>query len=77
MVPTMDQIREIVQDPAALSLIRDCNMFSFNHFKIDNSYPQRIWRLSKNSVLKYDKKYWSYCYELKDSVIDYLFGKLK
>ena len=48
MVPTMEQIKQIVQDSNALSFIKDCNMFSFNHYKIDKSYPQRLWRLSKN-----------------------------
>lgn len=71
-IPTMEQIKEIVEDESLLARIRDCNIFSFNHYKIDDSYPKRLWRLSKNCILKYDQKYWSYCYELKDCLLDFL-----
>ena len=48
-------------------------IFSLNFIPgIDDSYPKRVWRLSKNITLKYNKRYWSYCYELKDCLIDYL-----
>ena len=39
---------------------------------MDDSYPKRMWRLSKNIALRYNSKYWSNCFELKDSLLDYI-----
>ena len=71
-VPSIDQKAQLIDNEDLMSRIRDCNIFSFNHYKVDDSYPKRLWRLSKNCALKYDQKYWSYCYELKDCLLDYL-----
>ena len=49
--------------------------FSLNHFKMDDSYPKRLWRLSKNLALRNNNKYWSICYEIRYSLIDYLGNK--
>ena len=47
-------------------------IFSLNYFKVDDSYPKRLWRLSKNLALRYDKNYWSFCFEFRDAILDYL-----
>jgi len=44
----MEQIAEIVEDQNLLIRVRDPKMFSFDHYKADDSYAKRIWRLSKN-----------------------------
>ena len=59
-------------DPASIQRIKDPSIFSLNHCKVDESYAKRLWRLSKNCVLRYNQKYWSYCYELKDCILEYL-----
>jgi len=46
--------------------------FCPNFFKVDDCYPKRMWRLSRNIALRYDKRYWSVCYELRYSMIDYI-----
>lgn len=47
-------------------------IFTLNFITLDDSYPKRLWRLCKNYTLKYDKKYWANCYELRDGLHSYL-----
>ena len=48
------------------------DIFSMVAQKVDDSYPKRLWRLSKNIALRYNSKYWSNCFELKDTLLDYI-----
>ena len=48
------------------------DIFSMMSQKVDDSYPKRMWRLSKNVTLRYNSKYWSNCFELKDCLLDYI-----
>jgi hypothetical protein len=52
--------------------IRKPDIFSLANQKVDDSYPKRMWRLSKNIALRYNQRYWSMCFELKDCLLDYL-----
>lgn len=53
------------------------DLFSFNYWKIDGSYPRRLWRLSRCITLMYYEPYWSYCYEFRDTLVDYLHNKFE
>jgi hypothetical protein len=44
---------------------------------MDDSYAKRLWRISKNINLKYNKNYFKFCYGLKDNLLEYLNGKIK
>lgn len=48
------------------------DIFCIAWHKIDDSYPKRLWRLSKNVSLRYNQKYWSNCFELRDCLLDYI-----
>ena len=48
-----------------------------NHQKVDVSYPKRMWRLSKNITLRYNREYFSFCYELQDTLLDYIYNHHK
>lgn len=59
-------------NPDTIMRIKDPAIFSQNFHKLDAVYPKRLWRLSKNLTLLYDKKYWSHCYEQRDGLLSYL-----
>lgn len=59
-------------EPEVLKLIVKPAIFSFNHYHLDDSYPKRLGRISKNLSLRYRKQYWAFCYELKDALLDYV-----
>lgn len=47
--------------------IKDKTLFSWvHHEKKDTSYAERLMRVSKNIVLKYDSAQWRYCFTLRD-----------
>ena len=71
--PSLDEVINYVQiGQDNVQRITKPEIFSLNFFKTDDTYPKRLWRLSKNIALRYDKTFWSYCYELRDCINDYL-----
>ena len=78
MTPSLPQVHSYLTtgpEPLEQDVLRRVikpAIFSFNHVNLDDSYPKRLWRLSKNITLRYHQRYWAHCYELKDCLLDYL-----
>jgi hypothetical protein len=78
LTPDTDQVKNFLTtgpDPINIDIltrITKPSIFSLNHQNVDETYPKRLWRISKNLSLRYQNQWWAFCYELKDIFLDYL-----